>query len=213
MYATLFFSSFLLAFSGAMMPGPLLTATIGAAATRGPVAGPLFIAGHGLLELLLVVFLILGLAPLLTSTPAFVLISLAGAVIMLFMAYSMFRSLPGLSLAAEIKPPSYTSLLTAGALLSVSNPYWTVWWGTIGLGFLLRAQRAGIPGVISFFAGHILGDLVWYAAVSVAVWHGRALLTDRIYRGLIAFCGVLIAAFGLYFLASGLEPVLEVLYI
>ena len=212
MYGTLFFSSFLLAFSGAMMPGPLLTATIGASASRGPSAGPLFILGHGILELLLVGLLIMGLAPLLTSPAAFVLISLAGALIMLFMAFTMLRSLPGLSLGTIGSSHSSGSLMAAGALLSISNPYWIVWWGTIGLSFLVRAQQSGSAGIVSFFGGHILGDLVWYAAISFAVWRGRTLMTDRFYRLLIALCAGIIALFGLYFLVSGLRPVAEVLF-
>ena len=54
-----------------MMPGPLLTATIGASARRGPAAGPLFIAGHGILELALLCALLYGLGPFLTATPRF----------------------------------------------------------------------------------------------------------------------------------------------
>jgi threonine/homoserine/homoserine lactone efflux protein len=50
---TIFFSSFIIALSGAMMPGPLLTATISESSQRGVFAGPLLIVGHGILELLL----------------------------------------------------------------------------------------------------------------------------------------------------------------
>ena len=50
----IFFSSFMIALSGALMPGPLLTVTISEATRRGTVAGPLMILGHGILELALV---------------------------------------------------------------------------------------------------------------------------------------------------------------
>jgi threonine/homoserine/homoserine lactone efflux protein len=209
MYLSLFAGSFFLAFSGAMMPGPLLSATIGAAAQRGPSAGPLFILGHGILELVLVILIFLGLGPFLTGTWTFVTISLAGSGIMLYMAFCMFRSLPGLSLTQDPDAHNYRSLVGTGALLSVSNPYWTIWWGTIGLGLLLRAREAGISGVAVFFTGHILGDLVWYTAVSLTIWRGKRLLSDRLYRGLIGLCGGIIAAFGIYFLISGILPIME----
>lgn len=205
----LFFGSFLLAFSGAMMPGPLLSATIGMSPHRGPWVGPLFIAGHGILEILLISLLLLGLGPLLTSPVAFVAISLSGSAVMLYMAYGMFRSLPALDLTAESGSTVGGSLMSTGALLSLSNPYWIIWWGTIGLGFLMRAREFGVPGVILFFSGHILGDLVWYGFVSWTLWRGRGLLNRNRYRALIALCGTAIGGFGLYFLISGLRPLAE----
>ena len=44
-----------------MMPGPLLTVTISEAARRGPLAGPLLVAGHAVLEGALVALLFFGL--------------------------------------------------------------------------------------------------------------------------------------------------------
>ena len=43
-------TSFVIAFSGAIMPGPLLTITIGESVKRGARAGPLIIVGHAILE-------------------------------------------------------------------------------------------------------------------------------------------------------------------
>ena len=48
---TIFVSSFVIALSGALMPGPLLTATISESSQRGFITGPLMIAGHAILEL------------------------------------------------------------------------------------------------------------------------------------------------------------------
>ncbi len=54
-------TSFIVALSGALMPGPLLTVTVGEAARRGFWAGPLIMVGHSLLELALVLLLLVGL--------------------------------------------------------------------------------------------------------------------------------------------------------
>ena len=61
----IFTSSFVIALSGALMPGPLLTVTISESTRRGAVAGPLMILGHGILELALILALLAGLAPIL----------------------------------------------------------------------------------------------------------------------------------------------------
>ena len=82
-----------------MMPGPLLTATISESSQRGFVAGPLLIAGHGILEIMLLAALVLGLAPFLQRNDVFAVVAIAGGVILLWMAAAMFRALPTLTLS------------------------------------------------------------------------------------------------------------------
>jgi threonine/homoserine/homoserine lactone efflux protein len=202
---TVFLTSFLLAFSGAMMPGPLLTATISESARRGGLTGPLLILGHSMLELLMVVALLFGLAPFLNSDAVFAVIALTGAVILFAMAVGMFRSLPGLRIDWDERRKRSGPLLSAGIILSLSNPYWTIWWATIGLGYLLTCRSLGVAAVIAFFIGHIAGDFVWYSAVSVLVSKGRHLLSDRIYRGLIGVCASFLACFACYFVYAGVN--------
>src|SRR3972149_5217323 len=45
-----------------------------------------------------------------------------------------------------------------GIIASISNPYWSLWWATIGLGYLALSSGQGLTGVAFFFAGHILAD-------------------------------------------------------
>lgn len=205
---TIFFSSFVLALSGAMMPGPLLTATITESSRRGTLAGPLLIVGHGILELALVVALLLGLAPFLKQEKVFAAIAIAGAAILIWMAVGMFRTLPSLSLSWNEKTTEGGHLIVSGVLLSIANPYWTVWWATIGLGYILHCMRFGLLGILFFFSGHILGDLAWYAAVSAAVARGRHLLSDRLYRGVIGTCAAFLVVFACYFVFAGLQKII-----
>ncbi|HSO18313.1 MAG TPA: LysE family transporter, partial [Desulfosarcina sp.] len=95
------------------------------------------------------------------------------------------------------------NLIVSGIVMSLVNPYWSIWWATIGLGYILHSMKAGTMGVAAFFSGHILGDLFWYAAVSTAVWKGRRLLSDRGYRFLIGTCAVLLIVFACLFAWSG----------
>ena len=90
---TIFCTSFVIALSGAMMPGPLLTATISETSRQGFKAGPLLILGHGILELLLVLALILGLAPFLQRRDVFIATAFVGAIILVWMGVSMLRTL------------------------------------------------------------------------------------------------------------------------
>jgi threonine/homoserine/homoserine lactone efflux protein len=202
---TIFVSSFIIALSGAMMPGPLLTATISETTRRGFIAGPLLMIGHGILEMALVFALLLGLAPFLQQRWVFVVTAFAGSAILLWMAFGMFRSLPFLSLSLDGEQKQRTHPVFSGILMSAANPYWIIWWATIGLGYILYSWRFGLWGVAFFFAGHILADLAWYAFVAAAVAKGRHLLTDRLYRGLIAGCAVFLILFAGYFAYAGFQ--------
>jgi threonine/homoserine/homoserine lactone efflux protein len=200
---TIFCTSFVIALSGAMMPGPLLTATISEASRQGFKAGPLLILGHGILELLLVLALLLGLAPFLQRQEVFIVTAFAGAAILIWMAISMLRALHGLHIEWDKKSEGSNHLIMSGILLSIANPYWTIWWASIGIGYILYSQKFGIPGILFFFLGHIMADLAWYAVVSLAVDRGRHFLTDRLYRGVIGICASFLIVFACYFAYAG----------
>jgi threonine/homoserine/homoserine lactone efflux protein len=201
---TIFASSFVIALSGALMPGPLLTATISESSRRGFWTGPLMIAGHAILELALVVALFLGLAPFFQMPAVFVVSALAGAVILIWMAAGMLRSLPTLRLSWEGGQQKMNSPVLNGILMSVSNPYWIIWWATIGIGYIFYAWQYGLWGIAFFFAGHISADLAWYSFIAGAVARGRRLLSDRLYRRLIGLCALFLIGFAGYFAFAGL---------
>ncbi len=197
---TIFVTSFVIALSGAMMPGTLLTVTISESSRRGFIAGPLLILGHGILELTLVIALLLGLAPLFRQEWFFIFISLAGGGILLWLAFGMFRSLPSLSISFDVDQTHRRNLVLTGVLMSVANPYWIIWWATIGLGYILHSRQYGFWGLLFFFSGHLLADFAWYAIISAAVEKGRTFFSDRIYRGIIGACAVFLVLFACYLL-------------
>ena len=190
------------------MPGPVLTVTVSESARRGAIAGPLMIFGHGILELLLVVALLAGLAPLLSRDDVFIFISILGGVILFWMAYSMFKDLPNMRLTFDNKEEKPRNLILAGILLSIANPYWLIWWATIGIGYIMYSVKFGVPGLIAFFLGHILADLVWYSLISFGIAKGRRFFNDGLYRKLIAVCATFLVIFSCYFFYSGIEKMI-----
>jgi threonine/homoserine/homoserine lactone efflux protein len=233
-------TSFLVGLSGAMMPGPVLTVTIGETAarlraelsgpdqegkagppgtaesakalrraqTRGALAGPLIVLGHGILESLLVAGVILGLGRLLVLQPVIGTMALVGGAVLLWMAWGMFRSMKRLSLRTAAATERGRHPILAGILTTLANPYWIIWWATIGLSYIALSLRLGLLGLVSFYIGHILSDLAWYGSVSASLALGGRLLTDRAYRGLVAACAVLLLGFGLYFGYAGVRYLL-----
>ena len=195
---TIFASSFVIALSGAMMPGTLLTVTISESSKKGVLAGPLLILGHGILEIVLLIALFMGMAPLFKEEWFFIFISIAGGSILLWMAAGMFRSLPSLTLSLEPGDEKSGNIILTGILMSAANPYFIIWWATIGLGYILQSSEYGLAGILSFFSGHILADLTWYTIISTAVGKGRSFFSDKVYRGIIGCCAGFLVLFSVY---------------
>ena len=188
------------------MPGPVLTVTISQSATRGWMVGPLVVLGHGILELSLVVAIVYGLGQVLTHGSVIGAIGISGGIVLLWMGGSMLRGARKVSLVFEgEKGTASLHPVWAGILSSLSNPYWIVWWATIGLSYIGFSMKYGMMGISSFYTGHILSDLVWYAFVSSLVHFGKRWANDRAYQTLIAICGVLLLGFGVYFGYSGVK--------
>jgi len=200
---TLFATALVVGFSGAMMPGQQLAVTIHESTRRGPMAGPLIVLGHAILELVLVIGIVLGLATFLKNDLVIAIISFAGGAVMGWMGQDMIRSARTLSLDVKADDRKAMHPVLAGIVVSLSNPYWTIWWATIGITYVIIGLEFGLLGIVVFFVGHILSDLVWYTLVSVGVAKGRRWLSDRAYRGLIVFCGSALLLYGFWFLWTG----------
>ena len=197
--------SMLVAFSGAIVPGPLFVATLNQALLVGWSAGLWLSVGHLLAELALVIAIAAGLGGVLRKPSVSRLVGIIGGLVLLYFAWGMLTSgyLTQLPEARHVRGAAMSigMLIGQGALLSVTNPYWHLWWATAGIGLI--AQQTGQYGPrawSAFFIGHELGDFLWYVAVSTLVALGGNLLNPAVHRGLILTCGLGIAVLGVLFL-------------
>ncbi len=137
------------------------------------------------------------------------IVSLVGGGIMIWMATGMFRSIPTLEIKTDATSSKRTNLYLTGILMSLANPYWIIWWATIGLGYVMISKSQGIAGVAFFFLGHIMGDLVWYSAISFAVGKGRQFFSTRTYKILVGGCAVFLFGFAAWLLVTGIGKVIN----
>lgn len=196
---SLFIVSFTIALSGALAPGPLLAAVIYQSTKQGLKTGPLVILGHAILEVGMVAFIIFGFAYFLKNPLVLKIIATTGALILLGFGINMISSIPKVSLDFKDENRKSSNLVLTGITMSAANPYWVIWWLTIGLGLLLGAQKAGYLAIGIFFAGHILADLAWYTVVSFTISKGRRFISQKVYKGIIFVCGIILIGFGIYF--------------
>jgi threonine/homoserine/homoserine lactone efflux protein len=202
----LFFNSFVVGFSGAIMPGPLLAVDIAETPRTGWQTGPVISIGHAIAEIGVVVVLVLGVAslakyPIITSV-----IGVAGGAALIvmgvMMAYDVLRKRVSYGTAANRKADH--KLAGKGITATLSNPYWFIWWATIGLAFIVESRRFGLIGPTVFYFGHILSDFVWYTVVSVILWKGKKLLAGGGLKVLILACAAFLLYLGVTFIYHGL---------
>lgn len=199
--------SFLVAFSGAASPGPVLTITLAESARRGFKVGPLIVLGHAILEIPVVVAVVLGLGEILKGPMATKILGLGGGGVLVWLAWQTYRDSlvpfsPGEGTAVA---RGWIDLPIKGILTSLSNPYWFLWWATIGMAYMTIALGKGWWGILAFYLGHILADLAWYAMVSGLVASGRRFMGTRTYAWLLKGCATVLLVFAVYFFSLGVR--------
>lgn len=203
--AALFLTAFVVGLSGAMTPGPMLTATIAESARRGFRAGPLMVLGHAILELVLILALLKGLSNFLTRESVTNVIAVLGGGFLLFMGFTMTRDgVQGRLSITNLEANGFRGIrfhpVVTGILLSLGNPYWVIWWATVGLNYITLAFKNGPVGITAFYTGHIMADFLWYSAVSMAIAGGRRFFTQGVYNFILGACGIFLLGLGGYFI-------------
>ncbi len=224
-----FVTSFVVGLSGAMMPGPLVTMAIAETARGGFRRGPTVVLGHAVVEAIAVCGLLLGVSQVFAYPMVSGGIGVVGGLVLVWMGYGMARSAWRGDLALDLEATSagapatpaaiavttdgrevqvsaggslFASPAVRGGAVSVVNPFWLLWWATIGATYVGKSLALGIAGPIAFFLGHITSDLGWISFVSAIVASGRRALNARVYQGVILFCALALAVLGVYFLVS-----------
>jgi len=200
------FTAFLVGFSGAIVPGPMLTVSITESFKKGYKAGTSVVFGHVAAETGMVVLLGLSLSQILGLKAPFIAICVIGGAFLVFMGINLIKS--GQEKASIQATPEKRTLaygpIYGGIITSLSNPFFFLWWFTVGAAFVFEGLRlAGLVGLAAFLIGHWASDFSWYGFVSICTDTGAAIAGDRAYRIVLISCGVFLSILGLGFVYSG----------
>ena len=207
----IFFGSLIVAFSGALMPGPMLTLVIASVAQKGFWTSVFIVIGHSILELLIVISFYLGVLKYLDNPLVIKIISIVGGAFLIYMAVSIIVSIARKKIKLDLDAKSIaknlgtknTFIITGkGILISLANPYWYVWWLTIGATFMIKSVQHSFGGVAFFYTGHILADFIWYLFVGFLVSTGRRFFNQKIYIGVLIVCSLFLLYLGVRFIVD-----------
>ncbi len=192
-----FASAIIISLTGVMMPGPLLAATV-AKGYKDERAGIKIALGHGLVEFPIMGLIIVSLDYIFENDLVKLGIGIIGGTLLLFLGASMMRARK--TVADEQREYIPYDPLIAGALTTALNPYFLLWWATVGAVLVLNAQYFGPIIVVVFAVVHWSCDLAWYTFTSVLVFRTKHLWTPRVHAFIFGTFGAIMIVFGVYFL-------------
>ncbi len=186
--------------SGVMAPGPITAATL-AAGARSRHAGAWICVGHIFVELPLILLVAAGLGIFLKPPGIRAGIGLVGGVLLALMGLQLLVSLrkseAGSAGSVERHP------FWIGVVLSGANPYFILWWATVGLTLTSRAMEFSFLALGLFALIHWLCDLGWLEILSLAGYKGSQALGGLSQTVISAVCGVMLLGFGVKFIYDG----------
>jgi threonine/homoserine/homoserine lactone efflux protein len=184
--------------SGVMAPGPLTATTI----TKGyhnPHAGLMVSIGHAIVELPIMALIYFGFASYLASPDIKKIIGVLGGIVLIYMGAMILKDI-----RKDLDEMSKTKYgpLVAGIVMTGGNPYFLLWWATIGIALILGAAEFGIFGLIIFAIVHWSCDAVWQEFVSITVHRTKHLWTKTVRFVIFGICSAVLIGFGIWYCIS-----------
>ena len=190
-----------ISFSGVMMPGPMFAVTL-AKSYKTPFAGAQISLGHAVVEVPVILLIYFGFARFFEADTVQLVLSLAGGAMIVFMGISMYMARHRVVTQGRDVP--YNAFV-AGIVMSGLNPFFLIWWATVGSMLIMKVTPYGLPFFALFILVHWLCDLVWLSGISAAVYKTHSWWSGRLQLWVFIFNSLFLAGFGLYFIYSGLK--------
>ncbi|NNM02758.1 MAG: LysE family transporter [Nitrosopumilus sp.] len=187
--------------SGVMAPGPLFAANISYGLRDGARSGIKMAFGHSIVEFPLIILLGIGVFSLEIFPEFRTIISILGAITLFIFAIIQIKTVFSRKEISEIKPKQ--GPLITGILLSALNPFFIIWWLTIGFKLISDAMLIwAFAGIIILFGLHIWMDFAWLGIISFLASKSSKILSNKNYKVLMVSLSLVLVYFGIVFLTD-----------
>jgi len=196
----------LVTISGALAPGPLFFATISHGTKHGAKSGLIFSVAHTAVEFTLIMFFALGLLTIASEPSVKLVIGMAGGIVLIaFGTIQIYNSIKFNQDKAKKDQSSYRHLFLIGLAFTGLNPYFILWWLTVGAQLIIISlEFAALVGVVFMYLCHVWMDYVWLIAVAHFARRGTNIVGLKWYRVLMIIFGIILIYFGYSFLISAI---------
>ena len=185
--------------SGVMSPGPLFAANVMYGLREGKISGIKMAVGHTIVEFPLILLLGIGFFSIESIPEIRTAITILGAIGLFGFAVLQIKTI--IKKEFDIETKSKQGPLVAGILLSALNPFFIIWWLTIGLVLISESiQSFGFIGIVILFLFHIWMDYVWLFTIAVFSSKARNYLSKRNFKIILVSLSLILVYFGIDFL-------------
>lgn len=201
--AAFLLSVMVISLSGVLMPGPVTTITV-ARGSEKIGAGSLVALGHAVVEFPLIGLIYLGVGVFFQQPAVKLAVGILGGAVLLWMAIDMLRNFRQAELKRnerELNP------FVGGILLSGGNPYFLVWWATVGANLVMKSMEFGSIGVVLLAIVHWSCDLGWLQFLSLLSFQGGKFFGKKMQMAVFIVCGLAMLYFGLKFIADAIMSI------
>lgn len=173
----------LISTSGVLSPGPLFFANLIYGSKYGYKAGLRCSYGHTIVELPLILLLAFGVLSL-EAFPAFKpTISIVGGITLI--AFSIIQVIFAIKKKQNTVQTRHSPLLI-GIIFSALNPFFIIWWLTIGMKMITDALiLASMVGLTFMFITHIWMDYAWLTTIAHLAKKGVKVIGSKYYSILL----------------------------
>jgi threonine/homoserine/homoserine lactone efflux protein len=186
--------------SGVMMPGPMFTVTL-AKSYKSPWAGAQVSLGHAVIEVPLILLIYFGLAQFFQNILVQLVLGVLGGGMIVWMGVGLFRARK--EVAGKGKDTTYSAFV-AGIIMSGFNPFFLVWWVTVGSLLLMNFLAFSPQGLVLFIVVHWMCDLVWLSLVSFTIYRTHSFLSQGLQEWIFIACSLGLLYFGGQFIVKGI---------
>jgi threonine/homoserine/homoserine lactone efflux protein len=190
--------------SGVLAPGPLFFTNMLYGTHQGARAGLRMAYGHTVVELPLIALLAAGLFTSAVATQYAGTIGIIGGIGILGFAGLQIAGVFRKKIHSALAMASSKSPFIAGIALSALNPFFLVWWFTVGLKLVADSATFGLAaGIIILFALHIWMDYAWLAGTAYLASKGSSVIKSKYYPLLLLGLAAVLLYYGVYFTLTG----------
>jgi len=194
--------------SGVLAPGPLFFMNLLFGSRFGMPAGLKVANGHAVVEVSLIVFLASGLVTFDSARKYSDIIAIIGGVAILAFAAlqigSVFWEKSRFDQEATENFVGSKNPFVAGMVFTAFNPFFLIWWFTVGLKVILDSAMFGYTtGLAILLAFHIWMDYAWLSGSAYLAFKGSKLLSSRYNSILVATLSAVLVYYGIGFIIQG----------